>query len=344
MLRKEILYLVDKAKSGELLNREEMAMLFEIDPFTPESAYIRYASREISSKVSNNTAEVHAQVGINVGCCARNCKWCSFAAASKVFGRMSVMSTEEIVRRCRQAEEQGANAVYLMATGAFPFGHLLEIIREVRRALTPDAVLIGNVDDFTVKEAYALKDAGLDGVYHALRLREGKDSSIEPARRMATMRAAREAGLALGTCVEPVGPEHTTEELVEATIVARECGAVYSGCMRRVAVPGTELGERGMITEARQAHLLAVIRLATQQEIVGMCWHEPSTLGPLVGVNVMWAETGSNPRDTHEDCERTRGRSVGEVKRMYWEAGWRVLEGPSVIWRPKAGGLQKKVV
>ncbi|GEA15212.1 radical SAM protein [Moorella sp. E308F] len=344
MIRREIVYLVDKAKSGEFLDREEMAALFDIAPFTAESAYIQHAAREISSKVSSNTAEVHAHVGINVGPCVRNCKWCSFAAVNKVFAQAGVMPIEEIVRRCRKMEQNGANAIYLVATGTFPFGRLLEIIQEVRRNLSPDTVLIGNIDDFTLKEAYALRDAGLNGVYHAVRLREGIESSIPVEKRLATMRAAREAGLALGTCVEPVGPEHTTGELVEATIIARECGAVYSGCMRRIAVPDTEVGKRGMINEARQAHILAAIRLSTQHEMIGMCWHEPSVVGPLAGVNIMWAETGSSPRDTHEDCERTRGRTVAEVRRIYWEAGWKVLDGPSLIWKSGAGKLQRKVV
>ncbi|WP_258360356.1 radical SAM protein [Moorella sulfitireducens (nom. illeg.)] len=344
LIQKDIVYLVDKAKTGEMLNREEIATLFDTAPFTAEAAYIQHAAREISSKVSNNTAEVHAHVGINVGPCTRNCKWCSFAAVNKVFVKGSVMPIGEIVKRCLKMERDGANAIYLVSTGTFPFGRLLEIIQEVRRNLCPDTVLIGNIDDFTLKEAYALRDAGLNGVYHAVRLREGVESSIPVEKRLATMRAAREAGLVLGTCVEPVGPEHTTAELVEATIIARECGAVYSGCMRRIAVPDTEVGKRGMIDEERQAYILAVIRLSTQQEMIGMCWHEPSAVGSRAGANIMWAETGSSPRDTHEDCERTRGRSVAEVRKMYLDTGWAVLDGPSLIWRAGIRTLQKEVV
>ena len=53
-------------------------------------------------------------------------------------------------------------------------------------------------------------------MYHALRLREGIDSGLNPERRKESIRNFQEAGLRVGTCVEPVGPEHTNEEIAEA--------------------------------------------------------------------------------------------------------------------------------
>ena len=332
MLDLKTITMVKKAMAGELLNKSEMAALFEIDLFTPESYYIQSAARKISTQLSNNRAEIHSHIGVNLGLCAHNCKWCSFAAVNRVFPQASILPMEEIIRRAQKYEKDGANAIYLVTTGMFPHKRLVDTIREVRKNLQPDTVLVANADDFTLEDARAFKNAGLNGVYHAVRFREGIESTIPVEKRFATMRAAHEAGLTLGTCVEPVGPEHSTEELVEATVIAREIGAVFSGTMRRIPVPGTEVGDRGMVTEARLAHMNAVIRLSTPHEMLGMCWHEPSSIGPMVGANLMWAETGSSPRDTHEDCEFTRGRTVAEVRQMYWEAGWDVLEGPSRIW------------
>ena len=327
--------IVAKALAGDLLAKSEMAELFEIDPLTPESFHVQSAARQVSSKLSNNIAEVHCHVGINLGLCIHNCKWCSFAAVNKVFPKAITLPMEEIIKRCIKLEREGANAIYLVSTGMFPFKRLVETIQAVRKNLIPGTILVANADDFNVEEAHAMKDAGLDGVYHAVRLREGIESSIPVEKRFATMRAAHEVGLTLGTCVEPVGPEHSTKELVDATIIARECGAVFSGTMRRIPIPGTEMGERGMLNEARLAHIHAVVRLATQHDMLGMCWHEPSIVGPLVGANLMWAETGSSPRDIHEDCESTRGYSVADLRKMYWEAGWKVLDGPSRIWQSK---------
>lgn len=335
MIDSTVIRIVDKALAGDLLAENDMTTLFEIAPLTAASSYIQFAARQISSRVNNNLAEIHCHVGINLGLCAHNCKWCSFAAVNKVFPKASTLPMEEIVKRCKKFEEDGANAIYLVTTGMYPCKRLLETVQAVRSNLDPATILIANADDFNLEEAQGLKEAGLNGVYHAVRFREGIESAIPVEKRFATMRAAHAAGLKLGTCVEPVGPEHSTGELVKATLIARECGAVFSGTMRRIPIPETEIGERGMLNEARMAHINAVIRLSTQHEMLGMCWHEPSIVGPMAGANLMWAETGSSPRDINEDCETTRGHSVAELRTMYWEAGWEVLNGPSRIWNSK---------
>lgn len=335
-MNSKIKEIADKALEGKGLEKEETAILFEIPPFTEEAAYIQLAARKLNSKINNNTAEIHVHIGINLGPCANNCKWCSFAAVNKVFPHAYIMPIEEIVRRAKKAEEEGANAIYLVTTGSYRTKRLIENIKELRSHLKKETVLVANADDFSLEEAYAMKEAGLNGVYHAVRFRESIESLIPVEKRIATMQAAHRAGLTLGTCVEPVGVEHATQELVAMTIIAREVGAAFTGTMRRIPIPDTEIGQRGMMPEFRMAQINAVIRLATPEVITGVCWHEPSILGPLVGANLMWAETGSSPRDTNEDCEETRGYSVNEVRQMYWEAGWDVLEGPSIIWNPKA--------
>ena len=80
--------------------------------------------------------------------------------------------------------------------------------------------------------------------------------TISPPKRLETFRNAKEAGLVLGTCLEPVGPEHTIKELVEKTIITREAEPVYSGAARRIPIPNTELCQYGWVSEARMAHIL----------------------------------------------------------------------------------------
>jgi hypothetical protein len=49
--------------------------------------------------------------------------------------------------------------------------------------LEPETTLIANVGDQSVKNAVRLKEAGFSGVYHALRLREGKDTGLSVEKR-----------------------------------------------------------------------------------------------------------------------------------------------------------------
>jgi biotin synthase len=102
-----------------------------------------------------------------------------------------------------------------MSTAQYPFGRFVEMVEEVRKNLKPETTLIANVGDQTLKNAMRLKRAGFSGVYHAVRLREGVDSTLSVETRKQSIRNYKEAGLEVGTCVEPIGPEHSNEELVD---------------------------------------------------------------------------------------------------------------------------------
>ena len=254
--------IVSKSLDGAVLNEEEIAQLFRVPLFSRESAMILSAAREKSERASNALAEVHAQVGLNVAPCPNNCMFCAFAAKNKVFTEPFELPVEEAVNQARRFEEDGANAIFVMSTADYPFERFIEVSQEIRKSLRPETVLVANVGDFDREQARRLKDCGFAGIYHAVRLGEGRDTRIPVERRLETFRNAREVGLSLGTCVEPVGSEHTIEELVEKTIITREAKPVYSGSARRIPIPGTEMAKFGIVSEARMAHILAVVRLA----------------------------------------------------------------------------------
>ena len=332
MMAHSIDYIIEKSLQGEELNKEEIAALFAVETFSVNSFKIQLASRKKSILASNGKAEVHAQVGLNVSPCPKNCEFCSFAAKNKIFDKHIEHSLAAVTQSCLQFEEDGANAIYLMITANFPFERFLEIAGEVRKKLKPETVMIANVPDFNKEQAKKLKDSGFTGVYHALRIGEGKVTAISPHDRKKTFEAAREAGLVVGTCVEPVGPEHSIEELVEATIITREIKPAYSGSARRIPIPSTEMAKLGKVTEARMAHILAVVRLAMGYDIPGNCTHEPNVIGAAFGANLFWAEVGSNPRDVDENTEKGRGMSVKQCRELFLEAEWETRIGPSKWW------------
>lgn len=321
--------IIAKSLQGEAICPDELAFLFEVPLFSEDSAKILAASRKKSEQACGGMAEVHAQVGLNIAPCPRNCAFCAFAEKNKVFSAISELSAADAVAAARRFEEDGANAVYVMATADYPFAKYIEISREIRRNLQPDTVLVANVGDFDLKQAWMLKDVGYAGIYHAVRFGEGRVTSLSVEQRLLTMRNAREAGLIVGTCVEPVGPEHTVEELVEKTIMTREAFPCFSGAARRIPIPGTELAPYGIVSEARMAHTLAVVRLAVGSDVPGNCTHEPNVIGVAAGANLLWAESGSNPRDTEKQTEGKRGMTVKDCVKVFTEGEWMVLRGPS---------------
>jgi biotin synthase len=325
--------IINKSLDGTELSKEDVAHLFKVPLFSDESAMVLAASRKKSEKASNGLAEVHAQVGLNIAPCPKNCAFCAFAARNKVFREKMEISVDEAVQKAKQFETDGANAVFVMSTADYPFEKFLDVSLEIRKSLRPETILVANVGDFTTEQAQKLKDTGFSGIYHAVRLGEGRDTTIPVETRLQTFRNAKETGLLLGTCVEPVGNEHSIEELAEKTVITRDAKPVYSGAARRIPIPETILAEHGIVSEAKMAHILAVVRLALGYDIPGNCTHEPNVIGAAAGANVLWAEAGSNPRDTDKETEGKRGMTVKDCIRVLEEAEWKVLEGPSKFYR-----------
>jgi biotin synthase len=133
----------------------------------------------------------------------------------------------------------------------------------------------------------------------------------------------------VGTCVEPIGPEHTDEELSDMILFTASFNPSYSGAARRIPIPGTEMAKRGSISELRMAQVVAITRLAMPRMVFGNCTHEPCTLGGIAGANLFWAEAGANPRDTKERTEEGRGETVETCRKIFHECGWDIHQGPS---------------
>jgi biotin synthase len=327
--RMEVYDLIRKTQDGEHLSHDELVYLLSMPPDCPDVYPVLAESNRISKELSGNKAEVHAQLALNLAPCPCNCSFCSFAEKNGVFIKETRLTPEKAVAYAEQLEKEGANAIFVMTTANYPFGLFLEISREIRRSLDPETVLVANVGDQSQVNARKLREAGYAGVYHALRLREGFDSGISADKRKKSIRNFQEAGLKVGTCVEPVGPEHSSSELADMICFTASFNPAFSGAARRIAIPGTEIAGRGTISELRLAQIVAVTRLGVPRSIPGNCTHEPCTLGGLAGANLFWAEVGANPRDTKEKTEESRGVTVKNCRTMFQECGWDVHEGPS---------------
>jgi biotin synthase len=326
--------LVRKARDGESFTKDDLVHMLGYPPESRESYQIMAEANRISKDLTGNKAEVHAQLALNRGPCPGNCAFCSFAQVNGVFKDETRLTPEQAVAYVEEFEADGANAIFVMATAHYPFEQFIEISQEIRRHHQPETIMIANVGDQSLERAQAIKEAGFTGVYHALRLREGIDTRLSPQVRKESIRNFQEAGLRVGTCVEPVGPEHSNEELAEAILFTGSFDAAFSGAARRIAIPGTELARRGMITELRMAQIVAVTRLCVSRTIRGNCTHEPCTLGGMAGANLFWAEVGANPRDITEKTEEGRGETVAKCRTLLCESGWDAWAGPSRYYSP----------
>jgi biotin synthase len=292
-----------------------------------EASLIRAVADGVSRKRFRNEAILLGQIGIETFACPANCRFCVFGRGHTTFPETR-LTTEQILQRAADFTSDGdLYALFLMTMHEFDFDRLLEIVHCVREAIPARTQIVVNIGDFDRLQADRLRDAGVKGAYHVCRLREGLDTDLAPDNRKATIKVIKEAGLDFYYCCEPIGPEHSAEELVDQIMIGIEGGCFQHAAMRRVYLPASPLAYRGQITELRLAQVVAVVALASLAcpNTDNIAVHEPNLIGLTSGANVVYAESGANPRDTSTDTSANRGLDVAAAKKMLYEAGFTAL-------------------
>jgi len=305
-------------------NEEDCIYLLSLPCESLEATIMTAAAGAILRKRFNNQAILLGQIGVDIAPCPGNCKFCVFGEEHTTFEK-SRLSMEEILLRAHAFTSQGdLYALFLMTMHEFDLDYFLSVVERIRKEIPSHTQIVVNVGDFNINQARQLRCAGVDGAYHVCRLREGKDTSLNPKEREKTITAIREAGMDFYYCCEPIGPEHTPEELVDQIFLGIRYGCFQHAAMRRVFIPNAPLSAKGQITEHRLAQIVAVIALATLAfpETKNIAVHEPNLLGLAAGANAVYAETGANPRDTKEDTSENRGLDVCACRKMLYEAGF----------------------
>ena len=320
----KFLNLIEKAQSGIPITREDCVFLLKFPETSLESAITRGVADVMSREKFGNTALVFGQIGFEVYPCPGKCKFCSISEEHTQFQK-SLMSDEAILAAADNFTASGdLFALSLMAMHDFNFERVLHVVQTVRAKIPAQTQIIINIGDFTLTQAEELKAAGISGAYHLVRLREGTDSTLEPETRKKTMGYIKQAGMDLYYCCEPIGPEHTPEEMAEQLFLGIEYGCFQHAAMRRVLIPSSPLAKYGQISELRLAQVVAVVTLAAFQcpELKSIGVHEPNLLGITAGANAIYAETGINPRDTEKETSGNRGLDVLDCKKILGEAGF----------------------
>ncbi len=316
----DIAEILKKGACLEGISRREALRLLKLEPGSREFYALLATADSISRRSFGNKGENHFHIGLNVAPCPMNCSFCSLTVKSGIFTEDIVFTEDQILAWAEQAETGKADALNLMTTGNFPFERLLEIGKMLKKNVS--VPLVANTRDITHKEGEALLEAGFVGAYHAIRLGEGRDTPFKREKRIATIKVLKDVGLQWMNCVEPVGPEHSHEEIIDLMFLARRYGATYSGVMRRINFPQSPMERYGMISERELARLVAVSRLVMGDIPKAHCTHEPNTASLMAGANLLFPEVGSSPRDGKADTSQGRGHSLEQCRRLLTEMEW----------------------
>ncbi|MBA2882729.1 biotin synthase [Desulfosalsimonas propionicica] len=311
--------MLKKAMDFNGIDQPEAIALMHLDLDSRETYALMHTANQMSRHQFGLKGENHFHIGVNVEPCPLNCLFCSLTEKAAIFTEKIEFPIDDILQWARIGEENQADALNIMTTGTYSFKRLLEVGKLLKK--TVSVPLVANTRDITHREGEQLLDAGFVGAYHAVRLGEGKDTPLQVEKRIQTIRVLKDVGLQWMNCVEPVGPEHEIEEIVDRMFLARQYGATYSGVMRRINFPGSPMEKHGMITEREVARMVAVSRLVMGDVPRAHCTHEPHTASLMAGANLFFPEVGSNPRDGADQVGGGRGRSLQLTAQIQMEMG-----------------------
>lgn len=316
----------ESALSGKTLDRESIIALLEIDPNSEEGEKLGQAAREVASAVCKDRAYLWAAIGLDYSPCPMNCNYCSLGEKWGIVKESTEFSEDDAIAMARKYVEAGVRWIVLRTTQFYSLDRLIGLAEKIKKAVPGQYELGVNVGEFDEQTAQRMIEAGLEFVYHTLRLREGIDTSFDPNARLATLAAVKNSPLKLVSLVEPIGVEHTNEEIADSFLTAMEYGAVVTGGMARVPVEGTPLGELPAMPKERLAQIIAVTRLAAGFNAPDICVHPASELAVGWGANVVVIETGAIPRDNCSSLkEEWNGFDPDTAKQWFHLNGYQVF-------------------
>lgn len=306
--------------------REECVYLLGFAEATPESTYTRAVANDIMRKKTGNTGLLFGQIGLELFPCPVDCKFCSFGETHTGFQGKITLDDDTIRQKVREFTKDGdLYCLWLMTMAEYDLDYYINALKIAREVAPPQTLLYTNIGDTDYETFVKLKEAGADGVYHVIRLGEGEYTTLTPERRQETIDNAVKAGLMIQDCLEPIGTEHTPEQMVDHIFKSIEKKVDTAGVMKRTPVPGTIFTDE--ITNLRLAQISAVNALAmlALEPYPWLPIHEADPIGLTSGGNSICAETGVNPRDTEADTAKSRGLDVTACRKMLWQAGFQYV-------------------
>lgn len=290
MIDERAMHIADAAAEGKPPTRSDLMHLLRFDAYSPEAAYACAKAREVGMRACNGRGYVYAQIGVDSTACPENCRFCSFAAVNTDPQTYDPAAVEvpigRIVHYAKVFDEAGVHLISLMSTAGIDFERYLNMVRAVRTSVSDNVVVMANTRDLSMEQADALREAGANAAYHALRLGEGTITDVKPIDRRRTMRYIRAAGLDLMTGVEPLWQNVDPLELSERICDIPEYDPFCIGACSYTPIEGAQMGARRPALTGMVRYVGALVRLACGDSV------------PVGGIGgTTWVDAGCDPRN-----------------------------------------------
>ncbi len=313
--------LLIKGYHRERLTKDDCRYLLSFQEFSPEATFARDLFTRFFREQCDNTAAIGAQIGVYTGPCSGDCGFCYFGA-SHTSSKAYQMTDEVLVDYLEGCIRDGdVNMVSLMTNHDCPVELLAHYIGIAKDILPKEVRIMINTGDRTAEDCSVLRKAGAEEAYHVCRMGEGKDTALDPEDRKRTIRNLIDAGFTVATCTEPVGAEHSVDEVIDNYFLGMELGCTTGSLAMRMPVFGTPLGGKPTLSIKRYRQMQAVLGLASS-------WHEGSKkvtgwdTGFFSGLNSLSAELAGSPRDSAPFSEKSVGHTLEWCRRTLFGGGY----------------------
>lgn len=209
-------------------------------------------------------------LSIKTGGCPEDCAYCPQSAHHSNTGtqRHALLKLEEVIEAVRAARASGAErfcmgAAWREVNDGPEFDRVLEMVRAVKREGLEACVTLGML---TPLQAERLKEAGLDAYNHNLDTSREYYPEIIGTRtydeRLATLKAAREAGIGL-CCGGILGMGESEEDRLKliAELAAMDPPPESVPINLLIPVPGTPLQDQKPVDPMDLIRLIAIARI-----------------------------------------------------------------------------------
>ena len=320
----KIIEAAQKSLAGITLKSDEIVSLLDITIGSTEDIELREIAKKVALEKTNKNAYLWCAVGVDFVPCPMNCKFCSFGEKWNLIKENRHVSETELIDDIKRYVNGSASYIVLRTTEFYNIDKLLSFIPMIRNRVPGEYKIILNTGELDETMCDKLYDGGVYGIYHALRLRESIDTPFSRYKRIETMKNVSNSKLKLISLVEPIGPEHSNEEIADAFLNIIDCKAFMSGVMARFPVKGTPFGDTKMINAEKIAHIVAVLRLSGGDMVKDICSYPAADIVINSGANVTVVEAGAIPRDKNYSENDWKFGDTEIAKNKFINAGYKI--------------------
>jgi len=240
---------------------------------------------EVTRRVHGRQVSLCAIINARSGRCSEDCRFCAqssrYATGTAVY---PLITPEQALERARRMEAAGAERFALVTSGRGIAGEDFEKVLDIFRLLRAKTGLhlcasLGIIDR---EQARRLKEAGVSRYHH--NLESGRSffpricTTHTYDQRVATVRAAREAGLEI-CCGGIIGLGERLPQRLEMALAVRELGAHSVPVNILNPIPGTPLAEMQPLPLREILKTIAIFRLILPGAVLRLCGGREKGLG-----------------------------------------------------------------